>query len=80
VSCRSVNTVDTAITSVAASAARDGVNRSERQSEPDDFVARDDFGITPPGTMSSDDTIRDAPAIMPRASATSDAHSVHTAT
>jgi hypothetical protein len=32
--------------------------------------------VTPPGTMSSADTIRDAPAIMPRASATSDAHSL----
>jgi hypothetical protein len=42
--CRgNVNTVDAAITSVAASAARDGVNRSARQSEPDDDFAREDL-------------------------------------
>ena len=67
----------TAIISVAASPARKGVSRSEPQTLRRATTGDADCfgGITPPGTPSSADTIRVAPAIIPRASATSAAHS-----
>ena len=64
--------------SVAAIAARAGVNLSAPQRDPRGAgfaEAPAAAGMTSPRTMSSDDTIRDEPAMKPRASATIAEHS-----
>ena len=59
-----------ATNSPAAIAARAGVSRILVQSAFDGAAVTERAGMTFPGTVSSEDTMREAPAINPRASAT----------